>query len=216
MKIKLESVRTVERREIELWVACSTKPNKTILLVGVFHGDELQGEYLIRKFLDSVKSEDLKNKILAIPCLNPDGKYYVTRQNANKVDLNRNFPTRNFEVLPKEDPYYGGYYPASEIETRFIIDVVEKYKPHFILTIHSPYRVVNYDGPALEEAKRISEITGYPVEEDIGYATPGSFGTYMGKEKNIPIITLELPDNDSYDKLWKDNSKVLNYLAFGY
>jgi len=212
---RLKTVKTIENREIELIEARSENPDKTILLTGVFHGDELQGEYLIRKFLESVDSENLKNKIIAIPCLNPDGKHYVTRQNANKVDLNRNFPTKNFEIT-KDEQYYGGETPASEIETRFIAEVIEDYKPDFILTIHSPYRVVNYDGPALNEAKKISELTGYPVEEDIGYPTPGSFGTYAGKEKNIPTVTLELPDNDSYEKLWADNSKVFDYLAFEY
>ena len=204
---------TKEKNKIELFGCPNCNCNT--LVIGVFHGDELQGEYLIRKFLDSVNSESLKNKIIAIPCLNPDGKHYVTRQNANKVDLNRNFPTKNFEIT-QDEQYYGGETPASEIETRFIAEVIDDFKPDFILTIHSPYRVVNYDGPASEEAKRISEITGYPVEEDIGYATPGSFGTYAGKEKNIPTITLELPDNDSYEKLWADNSKVFDYLAFEY
>jgi len=213
---KLEEIKTVENRAIELWNAHSEKSDKTVLLIGVFHGDEFQGEFLIRKFLETVKSEDLKNNILAIPCFNPDGKHYVTRQNANGIDLNRNFPTKDFSVVPKDENYYGGETPASEIETRFMTDIIDKYKPDFILTIHSPYRVVNYDGPALEEAKKISEITGYPVEENIGYETPGSFGTYAGKERNIPIITLELPDGDSYEKLWEDNNKVFNYLAFEY
>jgi len=211
----IKTVRTIENREIELLEACSEKYDKTILLIGVFHGDELQGEYLIRKFLNTTDTEKFKNKILAIPCLNPDGKHYVTRQNANKIDLNRNFPTQNFEVST-EEKFYGGEKPSSEIETRFMIEVLNDYEPDFILTIHSPYKIVNYDGPALEEAKKISLITGYPVEEEIGYDTPGSFGTYAGKEKNIPTVTLELPDNDTYEKLWEDNKKVFDYFAFEY
>lgn len=212
---KLSEIKSAENREIELFEIGSENCEKTVLIIGVFHGDELQGEFLIRKFLDSVDSEKIKNKILAIPCLNPDGKYYVTRQNGNKVDLNRNFPTKNFEVT-KDEQYFGGETPASEIETKFIIDVLDKYKPDFILSIHSPYRVVNYDGPAEKEAEKISELTGYPVEKDIGYPTPGSFGTYAGIERNIPTITLELTDNDTYEKLWSDNSKVFDYLAYEY
>lgn len=43
-------------------------------------------------------------------------------------------------------------------------------------------------------ANAISKIIGYPVEESIGYPTPGSFGTWAGVEKGIPTITLELDE----------------------
>ena len=70
---------------------------KNILVIGVFHGDEPQGEYLINKYL---KEND--SNLMFIPCLNPDGKNLKTRQNANNVDLNRNFPTKNWiRYIPK-------------------------------------------------------------------------------------------------------------------
>lgn len=138
-------------------------------------------------------------KLLFIPCLNPDGMQLGTRTNANGVDLNRNFPTKNWgEDTSKagDNPtdYYGGTSPASEIETQFVIDVIEEYKPELIITLHAPYKVVNYDGPARDIAEKISEIIHYPVEESIGYPTPGSFGTYAGIERQIPTITLELDE----------------------
>ena len=49
-------------------------------------------------------------------------------------------------------------------------------------------------------AQKISEITGYPIQEDIGYPTPGSFGTYCGVERKIPTITLEVSDKLSKDE----------------
>ena len=163
---------------------------KTILIIGVFHGDEKSGEYLINRYL-SHRSET-KNRLLFIPCLNPDGKEKNTRTNANNVDLNRNFPAKNWELTNK-DEYFGGEKPASEVETQFLVYIIEKYVPDLIITLHEPYSIVNYDGPAEEEAKKISQITGYKIEKSIGYPTPGSFGTYCGIEKQIPTITLELP-----------------------
>ena len=74
------------------------------------------------------------------------------------------------------------------------METVEKYKPRLILTLHAPYKIVNYDGDALVAANAISKIIGYPVEESIGYPTPGSFGTWAGVEKGIPTITLELDE----------------------
>ena len=42
--------------------------------------------------------------------------------------------------------------------------------------------------------ERISKIMNYPIEESIGYPTPGSFGTWAGIEKGILTITLELDE----------------------
>lgn len=211
MMKEIKQIKTVGNRDVELLKADSNSGDKTVLIIGVFHGDEPQGEYLIRKFM-SQRKEPCKNQIYIIPCLNPDGKALGTRQNANGIDLNRNFPTKNRKII-EDEHYFGGTEGGSEIETQFIIDVLKEYKPDFILTIHAPYRVVNFDGNAEKYAKDISEITGYPVEEDIGYETPGSFGTYAGKERNIPTITLELPEDKTNEELWEETKEIFDYCA---
>ena len=162
---------------------------KRILVIGVFHGDEPQGEFLINEYI----KRNSATRLLFIPCLNPDGKALNSRTNSQGVDLNRNFPTKNWELTEKNE-FFGGDNPASEIETRFLTEVIDRYMPELILTLHAPFKVVNYDGPAEEIAQKISEIINYPVEKSIGYPTPGSFGTYCGIEKNIPTITLELDE----------------------
>lgn len=159
------------------------------LIIGVFHGDEPQGKYLIDEYFKINNAEGL----LFIPCLNPDGLQLGKRTNANGVDLNRNFPTKNWELTEKNE-FFGGMRAGSEIETRFLIDTIDEFKPELILTLHAPYKVVNYDGPAKEISEKISQIINYPVEESIGYPTPGSFGTYAGIERQIPAITLELDE----------------------
>jgi len=208
---------------IELFVTENySKKGQTVLLIGVFHGDEPEGEYLIHKLMEQIATSHPKdaprndscagnNCILFIPCLNPDGKYLKIRTNASGVDLNRNFPTKNWELSKEKDSYFSGNEPASEIETRFLIEIIEEYKPDRILTIHAPYKVVNYDGPAKEIAEKFSKLNGYPVQENIGYPTPGSFGTYCGIERNIPLITLELPENEPVEKLWEDNKEAFYY-----
>lgn len=179
------------------------KENPSVIVIGVFHGDEPQGEYLINEYLNEFKNTNL----LMIPRLNSCS----TRVNKNGVDLNRNFPTKNWE-LSKKNEFYGGTNPASEIETQFIIDTVEKYKPEIILTLHAPYKVVNFDGDARELAKKISEIIKYPVEENIGYPTPGSFGTWAGIERGIKTITLELDEEIPVEKLKKTVFKIFKLL----
>lgn len=181
--------------------------NPSVLVIGVFHGDEPQGNFLIREYLKNVSNSN----ILFIPCLNTSGLMAGTRVNKNGVDLNRNFPTANW-VLSEKNEFFGGVSPASEEETKFVIDTVEKYKPEVIVTLHAPYKVVNYDGEALEIAQKISEIIGYPVEENIGYPTPGSFGTWAGIEKGIKVITLELDETVDVETLKDPVFKIFDML----
>ncbi len=161
------------------------------------------------------------NSLLFIPCLNPDGMSANTRVNANNVDLNRNFPTQNWGKNEGDNAtcddettaYFGGKSPASEIETKFVIDIIEKYQPKLILTLHAPYKVVNYDGPAEEVAEEISQIINYPAEGSIGYPTPGSFGTYCGVERNIPTITLELDEEIQVQELVEPVFEIFDLLS---
>lgn len=188
---------------------------KTVLIIGVFHGDEGQGKFLIENFITTkLPQMKLKNRLLFIPCLNPDGLFVNTRGNSNGVDLNRNFATKNFEVCyDKTSEFYGGEIPASEIETQFMQEVIEEYRPDLILTLHAPFCVVNYDGNAEEIAEKISKIINYPVQADIGYPTKGSFGTYCGIERNIPTITLELDENVDVFSLISPMEEIFEFLA---
>jgi len=184
MKI-LEKVLSAQGREIVLKGGESAK---NILVIGVFHGDEPQGKFLIENYLAHNESP-----LLFIPCLNPDGLAANVRTNSNGVDLNRNFPTQNWELTERNE-FFGGEKAGSEIETKFLVNIIEKYKPELILTLHAPFKVVNYDGDARGICEKISKIINYPVEASIGYPTPGSFGTYAGIERKIPTITLELDE----------------------
>lgn len=198
---------------------------ENILIVGVVHGDEPQGKYLIEKYLAdfplSLTEGDMRGKLF-IPCLNPDGMALNRRTNSNNVDINRNFPTKNWGKNEGDNAtcddettnYFGGKSAGSEVETQFLIQIIEKYKPTLIMTLHAPYKVVNYDGPAGEIAEKISKIINYPVEASIGYPTPGSFGTWAGVERNIPTITLELDEEIPVQQLVKPVFEIFDMLFF--
>ena len=203
MKI-LKEAKSKQGNKIELF-GCDKY--KHVLIIGVFHGDEPQGKYLINEYLKL----NLNSEMLFIPCLNPDGMELNQRQNSNGVDLNRNFHTKNWKKVD-DKTFYGGEMPNSEIETKFMVDVINEYKPKLILSLHAPFCTVNFDGDAIKYAEKISEIIGYPVQEDIGYPTPGSFGTYCGVERNIPTITLELDENIDVKRLIKPVHKIFDYI----
>lgn len=158
---------------------------------------------------------------LFIPCLNPDGLQLNRRTNANNVDINRNFPTKNWGKNEGDNAtcddettnYFGGKSAGGEIETQFLIDTINKYTPSLVMTIHAPYKVVNYDGPAKEIAEKISDIIKYPVEASIGYPTPGSFGTWAGVERNIPTITLEVDEKIQVQQLVKPVFEIFDNIT---
>lgn len=168
------------------------------------------------------KSPISRRGTLFIPCLNPDGLQLNRRTNANNVDINRNFPTKNWGKNEGDNAtcddettnYFGGKSAGGEIETRFLIDTINKYTPSLVMTIHAPYKVVNYDGPAKGIAEKISNIIKYPVEASIGYPTPGSFGTWAGVERNIPTITLEVDEKIQVQQLVKPVFEIFDTLFF--
>ncbi len=183
----------------------------TTMIFGAFHGSEPESADLTIRFAEYLYYEfanQLDSKVIIVPVVNPDGLCHGVRTNAKGVDLNRNFPTRNWQKKLRGRKHFPGLYPASEPETKAVMALIDKFKPDRIISIHSPLRLVNYDGPAQELALNMALLTGYPVKNDIGYPTPGSLGNYAGREKEIPTITLELP-RKSLDQIWNENREAL-------
>ena len=196
--------------QIKIIKKLNSNYDKKILIIGVFHGDEWQGEYFINSYLKNSK-ESKKNEVYYIPRLNNN----TERKNKRGVDLNRNFPTKNW-IKSENNDYFGGEKPNSEIETKFLVDLIDKNDFSAIITLHAPYKVINYDGPALELAQKIQKFINYKITSDIGYPTPGSFGTYCGIERNIPTITLEIDEDENIENLKNKFHKLFEYLENEY
>jgi len=180
------------------------------LILGVFHGDEPESGQLTAAFLERMRPVDLQSVLVGVvPIVNPDGLQAQQRGNARGVDLNRNFPTLDWTEMNVDTPYYSGPSAGSEPETQFILKLLEQYPPQKIVSVHTPYQVINYDGPAGDLAQAMALCNGYPVVSDIGYETPGSFGTYCGKERGIATVTLELPEKDFDGRVLTDNLNAL-------
>lgn len=169
-----------------------------ILFHGAIHGDEPLGAYCLVKLAEELDAGldaaalTLTRDLVFFPVVNPDGYLAGKKNNGSDVDLNRNFPAQNWQ--PELGPgYFPGTRGGSETETQALVRLIEDHGFTRIITLHSPFRMVNYDGPARALAERMSAKNGYPVTADMGYPTPGSFGTMYGVERNLEIITLEIP-----------------------
>ena len=206
--------RSIHGQPIEAY-AWGGNANATIVVLGGIHGDEPKSVTLARRLIDVLEADPgLADRVdwVVVPVVNPDGYAQRRRRNANQVDVNRNFPTRNWEPSSKRSRMFGGHAPASEPETRAVIAALERYRPRRIIAIHSINQgreCNNYDGPAADLARAMSRINGYPATAAIGYPTPGSLGTWAGVERNIPTITLELPSRHSPKRCWEDNRRAL-------
>lgn len=212
---------SIQNRPIPLYLFGPDAIPLKALFIGVFHGDEPMSGQLMEHFVRDCEQSSWPVSFGVVPVLNPDGLAARTRVNANGVDLNRNYPTQNWkpwESLTGEESgnrnldYYPGEAPASETETKLVLDLLEKYQPQCIITVHQPYKVLNYDGPAESLAQAMARHNGYQVVASIGYPTPGSFGTYLGIERQVPVVTLELPGDEiaePFERVWADNREAL-------
>jgi protein MpaA len=194
---------------------------RPVLILAAIHGNEPTTANLSRGILKLLAEHpDLAEgqTVAVLAVANPDGLEARTRTNANKVDINRNFPAINWKTSLRKTSYYNGPSPASEPETRALMKAVETLRPVRILTIHSitdGRSCNNYDGPGEALAEAMSRHNHYPPAATIGYPTPGSFGSWAGIDLQIPTITLELPRTTRGEQAWEENREaMLEFIRF--
>lgn len=191
-----------------------------ILLMAAMHGDEGESTVVLSEALRSIRPSDMKHPVIL--SVNPDGILRGTRCNARGVDLNRNWPTANWS--PGTVHYRGhgqelreielsaGSSAASEPETNSLLALVQRLQPRAIVSLHAPLGCVE-DPEVKPLARWIANRVGLPLVPDVGYLTPGSFGTWSA-EQGINIITWELPLEPISD-LIASHAPVLRRLITG-
>lgn len=186
-----------------------TGPNPTLILGGI-HGDEPTSAYVAERLVALLKEHPEARgsaTVAVLPRANPDGLARRTRTNVNGVDLNRNLPAANWRKRSPKRSHYGGPTPSSEPETRAILRTIEMLRPARIVSIHSIPRgrkCNNFDGPAEDLARLMEHTNGYPVVASLG-PCHGSLGNWAGVDRQIPVLTLELPREQAGRAAWEDN-----------
>lgn len=180
------------------------KKLRPILFIGGVHGDEPEGVELAKSLLNFVQQSKADYvPFLLIPCLNPDGYLAKTRTNANGVDLNRNYPASNWSPRCEKERYFPGQEPASEPEIQALVKLIQSEKPRLIVHFHSWQPCIVYTGDlGLKDAKRLSQVSGYDLKDDIGYPTTGSLSSYGWEDYKIPIICVEEQEGCALHTIW--------------
>lgn len=174
------------------------------------HGDEPEGVIgalgLIQKW---AQAYTFNLRTTVVPMLNLDGVMSRSRQNARGVDLNRNLPTKDWTRESKTERYFPGLEPNSEPENQSLVSWIEAQKPRIVISLHSWKPLLNINGNCRPEAETIARLTGYEIQEDIGYPTPGCLGTYCGLERDIPTLTYEIERGLGATEILKTHVKAV-------
>jgi murein peptide amidase A len=184
---------SVEGRALRVWRFGPDGAPALLVLAGV-HGDEpssVGGAVELGRRLRA-GAVTAAGPVWLLPRLNPDGLARGQKNSARDVDLNRNFPAANF-ARTHQPGYFPGEGPLSEPETAALAALIERERIGAVVAVHAPFACVNYDGPAVAWAQRVAAACGWPARGDIGYPTPGSLGSWLGVDRGLPVLTLELP-----------------------
>jgi hypothetical protein len=193
----------------------SPDPKWRVLVIGGIHGDELSSTSLVFHWMQHAVLTPSDIHWRFVPLVNPDGvlRNRPSRTNAHGVDLNRNFPTARWTTEAPEywrkrtkgDPRrYPGPSPLSEPETKWLHDEMERWQPNLVVSVHAPYGVLDFDGPAVPPQR-----LGRLYLDQVGIF-PGSLGNWGGVMKKVPVVTIELhsamrtPLDPEMRQMWLD------------
>lgn len=181
------------------------------LLFGAIHGDEPLGVHCLVQLVQDLIAQPPGRDTWIIPALNLDGLAAGSKNNAHDVDLNRNFAAANWDGAHKPG-YFPGPKPESEPEVQALVQLISRIDAERLVALHSPFRTVNWDGRGKELAERMAAENGYGASGDIGYPTPGSFGSRYGVDLGLEVVTLEIPFLDE-DQAWRENRGALRLVV---
>lgn len=154
------------------------KGGTPVMVVGVIHGDEDAGLAITDRLRAMTPPTGVE--LWVIPTVNPDGTVAQTRGNANKVDLNRNFP-RDWALMGAPGYWqYSGPAAASEPETKALVKFVREIKPVLGIWYHQDLYMIS-PGTGFEGRIRAkyAQLSGLPLVRITGGRYTGVAATWQ-------------------------------------
>lgn len=134
---------SVQGRDITAY-RMGTPGGRVVLVIGVIHGDENKGALVAAdlRTLPTPAGVDL----WIIDSMNPDGQAAGTRQNANGVDLNRNFESGWSYIPPGPHGQYSGEAPIDQPESKAVEAFIQLIRPSIGIWYHQDAHVITTSG----------------------------------------------------------------------
>ena len=178
---------SVTGRPITAW-RLGEPGRRRIVLVSSMHGDEDATSQILDALRDGrrhVRGIDL----WVVPSYNPDGIARGTRRNARGVDLNRNYPHRWADL---DGAHESGPRPASEPETRAMMDFLTEIAPRRVLSFHQPLDGVDTDTLDRGFARRLARRLRLPTTRlDCGGLCHGTMTMWFNATFPGSALTIE-------------------------
>lgn len=183
-----------------LWFPAPAADEESGLILAGTHGDETAAVVTLSCAMRTLLESHRRHHVVL--AVNPDGCQLGLRANARGVDLNRNFPSANWQagetvyrwnsVAEERDVRLStGEKSGSEPETQALCNLIHALKPGWIVTFHEPLACIE-DPQTTPLGHWLAKKMDLPLVTSVGYATPGSFGSWCA-DLAIPVITAELP-----------------------
>ena len=213
---------SVEEQSIYVFKIGSGAVN--ILLIGGLHTGAEKNTYDLAKnvlqyYSDNPNLVPENVSLHIIPVINPDGLVNDNHNNANGVDLNRNWATEDWQTDVYHPAYgtkegAGGERPLSEPETEALYNFVTTLQPDMTFIWHSKAGTVedNNIGDADELAGIYAQAADYEhIEEWTYYVVTGDFLAAL-QEVGIPAAEVELESREQeFDRNIKGVKRVLDW-----
>ncbi|WP_226702593.1 murein tripeptide amidase MpaA [Microbulbifer elongatus] len=183
-----------------LYFPADIRDEHTGMVMAGTHGDEVAAVVTLSCALRSLEAGQLRHHVIL--AVNPDGCQLGIRSNARGVDLNRNFATINWQgggtvyrwnsAAEERDVHLSsGDRAGSEPETQALCRLIRELEPAWLVSIHEPLACVE-DPLQSPLGQWLAERMELPLVTELGYQTPGSFGTWCAQQE-YHCITLEYP-----------------------
>lgn len=171
-------------------------------VVGTRWNDEL-AEALLRR-------SDLlqNNEIMIVRAGNPEGLTNRIPTNLRGVSINRNFPSRRYQALPDKSTGTG---PASEAETKAILDVLYSFRPRRVIHLASTTgrSTVLYNRAATDVGDELEKQYKLHVQLLDPEQVPGSIEEFADGTLDAAVISLKLNSGPEWQGAWKKNAAVV-------
>lgn len=159
---------------------------------------------------------------------NPD--FTKWQANSRGVDINHNFDAdwelseeyeKKLGIFGPSRTKYSGEKPESEIESRFLVELVKQHNFEAVMAFHSQGEEIYYDfngkipKSSAELVKRFERVSGYRGSVPLGSAAFGGFKDWFIKEYNRSGFTIEVGKGENplppeqFDEIYPKSEAII-------